>query len=47
MVLVNTTIKYASGHLKELKDYGITEPMIGNYKKEADGFVEYLTKQHF
>ena len=44
MVLVNTTIKYASGHLKDLQDYGITEKMIADYKKEADGFVEYLTK---
>jgi len=44
MVLVNTTIKYATSHLKDLKDYGITEAMISDYQKSANGFVEFLTK---
>ena len=43
MVLVNTTKIYASKHLDDLTDYGMTEKMISDYGKEADGFINYLT----
>ena len=43
MVLVNTVKTYATDNQKKLRDYGITEPMIADYGKEADGFINYLT----
>ncbi len=44
IILVNTTKDYATKHLRNLKDYGMTQKMIANYENSADGYVEYLTR---
>ena len=44
MVLVNTTIDYATKHKKDLKDYGINDKMISDYQASADGYTEFLSK---
>ena len=43
MTTVNTVKDYAAKHLKDLEDYGMTQKMIDDYGKEADGFIEYFT----
>lgn len=40
--LVKRLIAYASKNLKELASFGMTEKMIEDYGKEADGFINYL-----
>ncbi len=44
IVLVNSTIDFATNHKNDLKDYGITDKMISDYQTSLVGYNEYLSK---